>query len=320
MLDRGEGEDVGGAFLFAVGAIQAGDFCVGDEGDGDFGLAEAQVAADAAEGDGVGFVTLTRGADERRVPYWFHVEAPKLGTEPHRLLVKGGLYGGNTAGKKSLVSSYRWPEQGLACNCKTGVLLDLSGPEQVFRFVLKKPVANFGAAVISHANGVVVSPRLVVAGDENRLLGFTGLPVDINPYRDYGRVVPSVGVVLPKLQAYDIVFDTPAGASAGAFTFRFWINDMTPPRVRLVSASGGAIRLAVTDPGAGVDPRSITVAVDGRNRPYSFSRGILTVPGLGRGEHRVHLTVSDFQEPKNMEDIGPVLPNTRTYAARVNIR
>ena len=38
---RAEGEDVGGALLFAIGAIQARDFCVGDEGDGDFGFAEA---------------------------------------------------------------------------------------------------------------------------------------------------------------------------------------------------------------------------------------------------------------------------------------
>jgi hypothetical protein len=49
MGDGGEGEDVGGAFLFAVGVIQASDFCVGDEGDGDFGVAEAQVVAHAAE-------------------------------------------------------------------------------------------------------------------------------------------------------------------------------------------------------------------------------------------------------------------------------
>jgi hypothetical protein len=41
MRDCGEGEDVGGTLLFAVGAIQAGDLCVGDEGDGDFGFAEA---------------------------------------------------------------------------------------------------------------------------------------------------------------------------------------------------------------------------------------------------------------------------------------
>src|SRR4051794_22513842 len=278
-----------------------------------------QVAGDAAEGDGVGFVTLTRGADVRRIPYWFHVEAPKLGTEPHRTLVKAGLYGANTATGKSLVSTYRWPEQGLACNCKTGVPLDLSGPEQVFRFVLKKKVANFGAAVVSHATGVTVAPRLVQAGDENRLLGFTALPVDINPYRDYGRVVPTVGAVLPKPGAYDFVFDTPAGATPGQFTFRFWINDTTPPRVKLLSARLGTIRFAVTDTGSGVDPKSIELMVDGESRTYSLARGILSVRGLSRGSHRVRLTVADFQEPKNMEDVGPVLPNTRTFQARVSV-
>ena len=279
-----------------------------------------QVAVDAAEGDGVGFVTLTRGTDARRVPYWFHVEAPKLGQEPHRTLVKPGLFGGDTKSGKSLVSTYRWPEQGLACNCKTGVLLDLSGPEQVFRFALKKPVANFGAAVVSHASGVTVSPRLVLAGDENRLLGFPALPVDINPYRDYGRVVPSVGAILPKPGAYDFVFDTPAGAAPGAFTFRFWINDTTPPRIRLLSATRGTIRFAVTDAGAGVDPKSIELHVDGASKNYSLARGVLAVHGLTRGTHRVRLIVADFQEPKNMEDVGPVLPNTRTFAARANVR
>jgi len=87
--------------------------------------------------------------------------------------------------------------------------VNLSGPEQVFRFVLKRRVANFGAAVVSHAKGVSIAPRLIVAGDENRLVGFSALPVDINPYRQYGRVVSTVGAVLPKLGAYDIVFDTP---------------------------------------------------------------------------------------------------------------
>jgi subtilisin family serine protease len=276
-------------------------------------------AADAAEGDGYGFVTLTRGTDVRRVPYWFHVEAPLLGTEPHRTLTRPGTYTGNTRKGKSLVSTYRWPEAGLACNCKTGVPLDLSGPEQVFRFVVRKPVANVGAAVVSRANGVTVAPRLVVAGDENRLLGFTALPVDINPYRDYGRVVPSVGVVLPKPGAYDLVFDTPAGAKPGAFTFRFWINDTRPPRVRLLPSRPRQVRFAVSDAGAGVDPRSIGLKVDGRLKRFTLARGVLTGHGVRRGTHTVRLVVSDFQEPKNMEDVGPVLPNTRTLVARVRV-
>ena len=278
------------------------------------------VAADAAEGDGYGFITLTRGADVRRIPYWFHVEVPLLGTEPHRTLAKPGLYGGNTAGRKSLVSSYRYPEQGLACNCKTGVPLDLSGPEQVFRVVLKRRVANFGVAVVSHATGVTVAPRLVVAGDENRLVGFAGLPVDINPYRQYGRVVPSVGTILPKPGSYDVVFDTPAGAKPGAFTFRFWLNDTTPPRVRLVPQRAGTIRVAITDAGAGVDPGSIGLHVDGRvGYDYSFARGVLTIKDVAPGTHHLALTVADYQEPKNMEDVGPVLPNTRQFTARVAV-
>jgi subtilisin family serine protease len=277
------------------------------------------VVADAAEGDGVGFVTLTRGTDVRRIPYWFHVEAPRLGEEPHRTLVKPGLYGGNTAGGKSLVSTYRYPEQGLACNCKTGVPLDLAGPEQVFRVVLRTNVRNFGAAVVSHATGVRVQPRLVAAGDENRLQGFSALPVDINPYRGYGRVVPAVAAILPKPGAYDIVFDTPAGAKPGAFTFRFWVNDSTRPRIRLLPSRNHAIRLAVADTGSGPDLGSFDVKVDGRQRSYTFSRNVLTVAGVTPGRHTVTMVAGDYQETKNMEDVGPVLPNTRRFSARVNV-
>jgi subtilisin family serine protease len=280
---------------------------------------ELGVSSSAAEGDGYGFIVLTRGTDRRRIPYWFHVEIPRLGEEPHRTLTKPGTYTGDTAGKKSLVSSYRYPEQGLACNCKTGVPLDLSGPEQVFRFVLKRPVLNFGAAVLSHANGVSVAPRLVVAGDENRLVGFSALPVDINPYRDYGRVVASVGAILPKPGAYDFVFDTPAGGRPGAFRFRFWVNDVTPPRVRVLRAPAHVIRLGITDAGAGVDPGSISLHVDGRQVSYSFTHNVLLAHTTS-GTHRVSVVVSDFQEPKNMEDVGPVLPNTRTFTGRVNVR
>jgi subtilisin family serine protease len=272
------------------------------------------IAATAAEGDGYGFITFTRGTDVRRVPYWFHVEIPRLGTEPHRTLTKPGLYVSNTKAGRRIVSSYRYPELAL------GAPINLAGPEQVFRFVLRKPAANFGVAVVSHAAGVNVSPRLVQEADENRLVGFTGLPVDINPYRQYGRMVPSVGAVLAKPGSYDFVFDTPNGARAGAFSFRFWINDTTPPRVRALASRPGTIRYAITDAGAGVDPGSIEVSVDGQGRADPVYRnGILSVGGIARGSHRVSVVVADYQEPKNMEDVGPVLPNTRRYSGRVSV-
>jgi subtilisin family serine protease len=278
------------------------------------------VAGDAAESDATGFIVLTRGTDVRRVPYWLHVEVPRLAGEKHATILRPGTYGGNTAGKPSRVSSYRYPEGSLSCNCATGVQTNLSGPEQVFRYTLKKPVANFGAVVLTRARGVRVSPRLVAAGDENRLIGYTGIPVDLNPYADYGRIVPVVGAVLPAARAYDLVFDTPAGAKAGKFTFRFWVNDTTPPTIRALKSIGRTIRLAVTDKGAGVDPASVLVKVDGTVRRHTFVRGILTIRNVAPGKHSVVLAASDYQEAKNMENVGPILPNTRTFSKSVVVR
>jgi hypothetical protein len=116
------------------------------------------------------------------------------------------------------------------------------------------------------------------------------------------------------------VFDTPAGSKAGAFTFRFWINDTTPPRVKVLKQLPRTIRVGISDAGAGVDVGSIGLTVDGRiGYDYSFARGVLTIKGVRPGSHKLALTVADFQEPKNMEDVGPVLPNTRHFTARIAV-
>jgi hypothetical protein len=279
-------------------------------------------AQTAAEGDATGFVLLTRGTDVRRVPYWFRVEAPKLGTEPARTLTHAGIYNGNTRGRPSLVSSYRYPDG------STGmpIPITLGGPEQVFRFTLTRPVANFGAAVLSHAKGVQIAPRLVVAGDENRVLGNTGLPIDLNPYSNFGQPEPVVGAVLPTTGVYDIVFDTPTGARPGAFTFRFWINDTTPPKAKLLTHTvtpTEPLKLSITDSGAGVDPVSIATSVDGIQTDVHYKQGILTLPPerLARGTHRLRISVADYQETKNMEDVlDGATPNTRVYATTFVVR
>jgi subtilisin family serine protease len=272
-------------------------------------------------GDSDGFVLLTRGTDVRRVPFWFHVEIPELASEPHTALTHPGVYSGDTAGKESLVSSYRYPEGSLG----TPIPLNLSGPEQVFQVTVTKPIANFGIVVLSRAPGVRVAPRVVVAGDENRLVGYTGLPVDINPYANYGATEPVVGDVLPGVGVYDVVFDTPAGAKPGKFTFRFWTNDTTPPSLKLLTRStslDGPLKVSATDAGAGVDPASITALVDGHAVNTSFVDGVVLVTGAARaaGMHTLKVTVSDYQETKNMEDVGPVLPNTRSLTTRFTVK
>ena len=281
------------------------------------------VAPTAAEGEADGFVLLTRGTDVRRVPYWFRVETPKLGGEPSRPLSHPGVYTGDTAGKASLVSTYRYPDESAG---GANFPIDLGGPEQVFRVALTRTVANFGVAVLSHGKGVQVSPRLVADGDENRLLGNTGLPIALNPYSNFGRATPVVGAVLPTAGVYDVVFDTPTGAKPGPFTFRFWMNDTTPPTVRLLARTVSAsrpLRLAVKDAGAGVDLRSIEVTIDRTLTDYHFENGVLTVDSahLGKGTHHVAITVADYQETKNMEDVlNGATPNTRSFSTTFVVR
>jgi hypothetical protein len=125
--------------------------------------------------------------------------------------------------------------------------------------------------------------------------------------------------VLAPTGAYDFVFDTPVGGKPGKFTFRVWINDTTPPRIRALSSTRGAIRLALTDSCSGVDRGSMQARVDGRTTSFTYARGLLTIHGVRAGQHRVTVTASDYQEAKNMENVGPILPNTRTFSATVSV-
>jgi subtilisin family serine protease len=279
------------------------------------------VSRQAKGGDGAGFVVLSRGSDVRRIAFWLRVEVPRLALDPHRILRRPGVYHGDTAGKASRVSSYRYPERGLA----PGVPTRLGGPEQVFRFRLRRAVANFGVAVVGRAPGVSVSPRLVSNDDENRLIGYTGIPASLNPYQGFARAEPVVAGVLPDPGTYEFVFDTPTGKKPGAFTFRFWVNDTSPPSIRRLGrtdAIGRPIRFAVRDSGSGIDPRSLRAKVDGKPVRLAYAHGVLSLRtrGLHPGTQTVVVTASDLQETKNMEDVGPVLPNTRVLHTTVTLR
>jgi hypothetical protein len=274
----------------------------------------ATVSANASEGDTAAFVVLTRGSDTRRIAYWLHVERPKLG-RPVRTLTRNGNYGGDTRTGRANVSFYRYPE---------GVRpTPLAGPEQVFAVRVRR-VANFGVRVVSRAAGVKVEPRVVRGDDENRLTGYVGLPGDLNPYRQtFGQQVLAAGAILPAAGTYDVVFDEPSRASAGRFTFRLWVNDTTPPLVKVRRYARGILTLSVVDAGSGVDPKTLRVAIDGVERRAVYrSDGTVTVRTgtLGAGRHTVHVVVADYQEAKNMEDVPRILPNTRDVTLGFAVR
>ena len=274
---------------------------------GELRIAFREIARQGVEQSG--YIELRRGSEVRRIPYWFRVDTPTL-PRATRTLAKTGTYAGSTVGRPSRVAEYRYPE---------APLLAMRGPEQVFRVRLRRPVANFGVAVLSGG----VQPRVVADADENRLVGVPGLPYNINPYVDaYGSPEPVAAAIRPVAGTYDVVFDSQARGSR--FAFRFWVNDLRPPTARLLEATarGGAVRVRVADAGAGVDPRSLDATVSGRRRVVRYANGIASVDvsGIGTGSHPLVLTVSDYQEAKNMENVARILPNTRVLRATIRVR
>ncbi|HZQ03926.1 MAG TPA: S8 family serine peptidase [Gaiellaceae bacterium] len=266
----------------------------------------AHVTRLARPGDYTGFVVLSHGSELRRIPFWVEVSRPALASERHILLRRPGTYTGTTAGGATKVVRYRYP------------LADGAwpGPEVVYRIRITRRVANFGVAVTS---GKAV-PHVVYAGDENHLTGYAGLPRALNPYTaGFGDARPIAGAILPLPGLYDIVFDTRSVTAAGPFTFRYWVNDTTPPRLRLArGAPAGTVWLAAVDAGAGVDPASVSATVDGKPADATYADGrivVRTTPGV----HELRVRASDYQEAKNDEDVAAILPNTATFTASVRV-
>ena len=242
-----------------------------------------------------GYVVLTRGTERRRIPYWFRTGTPALGNAARTPLRRAGVYSSTTKGGTTRVTRYRYPERPTGF----GFATELPGPERVFRVTLARPATNFGVVVTSRARNVRVEPRIVLAGDERRLTGYAALPFNLNPYlRTFGDPVLAAGTILPAAGAYDVVFDSPSAASAGAFSFRYWVNDLTPPAATLRTKSvklGAQLVVAVSDRGAGVDPASLVVKVDGAEQTRPLRRR--TGAHLDRGPEPRASTCSGSRSP-----------------------
>jgi subtilisin family serine protease len=286
------------------------------------GALALQLEAGTAEGELSGVVVLRRNGIARRIPIWGRVAAPHLLLTGARTLAHTGVYAGDTRGHPSRVVRYRYPDipaEGIVSN-------HLAGPEQVFRIVLRKQVANLGVAITWRAPGVRVQPRMVVDGDENQLTGYTALPLNLNPYMaNFEDPTPVAGAISPAPGTYAVVFDSPTKAGAGAFRFRFWTNDTTPPTAKLEARAvraGLPLRVRVVDAGSGVDPLSLDATIDGKSRSAVLSGGQVRVStsGIAPGSHRLRLRLSDYQETRNMENVPRILPNTRIFSASVRIR
>ena len=222
----------------------------------------------ATDAEATGYVVLTRGTERLRIPYWFGTGTPALAAAS-RLPSRSRAATRLRRRADDARPRYRYPESPVGFGFST----TLPGPERVFRVTLPRPAVNFGVVVTSRAQGVRVEPRIVRAGDERRLTGYAALPFNLNPYlRTFGELVLAAGTILPAAGQYDVVFDSPSAARAGPFTFRYWVNDVTPPALALRTRTSSAVPSSSSPP---------PTAAPASTRPRSLSRSTATSTRAG---------------------------------------
>ena len=105
--------------------------------------------------------------------------------------------------------------------------------------------------------------------DENDVQGYTGTPTNVNALTfDANLDIGAAGVQFPRLQRFFISVDSRADeftnrSQKGRYILNSWVNDLTPPAVRMlttrVTAGRPLIVAQAFDLGAGVDPLSLVI-------------------------------------------------------------
>jgi minor extracellular serine protease Vpr len=297
----------------------------------------ARAAAGAAKGDDYGFVVLSKDGVTRRIPYAFFVTSPALAAltpVPLRQLQTGTTIG------DSHVSEYRWPAAPFGPPpAFGGPPMHEDGAETLYVAHVNDAVANAGVAVVAAPRGVQVDPWFLGSPDENDVQGQAGTPVDVNNLTsDFKLDIGAAGVEFPRQQAFYVSLDSgrdqfTGQLLAGSYTLRFWIDDVTPPRVRLlttrVAAGRPTIVARVRDAGAGVDPLSLTLGYKKilvGAAAYDPETGLAVLPlpaaapALVAGTTRARVRAADFQEAKNVNTSGSsIFPNTRVANVPIHV-
>src|SRR5262249_50183607 len=138
---------------------------------------------------------------------------------------------------------YRWPTAGLGPFLQS-VLGGTNevGADKLYSLDLEKRAVNVGAAIISQSATALIDPWFLGAKDENDVLGFAGTPADVNGAQtfEYRLPVGAAGAVFAAPGRYYVSVDSgrnqfTGGSFAGKYVLRSWVNDVTPPRVTLIT-------------------------------------------------------------------------------------
>ena len=134
----------------------------------------------------------------------------------------------------------------------------------------------------------------------------------------------------PRLQRFYVAVDSRADPftnkpQKGKYVLNAWINDLTPPSVRVlttrITAGRPLIVAQAVDAQSGVDPLSLVFAYNGvlvGASAYDPTTGLVIfglpsqAPKLNAGKRRTIIAASDYQETKNINTVGSsIMPNTQ---------
>jgi minor extracellular serine protease Vpr len=319
-----------GASLAAPGTVT-----VAPGGSVDFPIA-AVASPGALQGENYGFVVLSNGTVTRRIPYFFFVDRPALAGAPVKALKVGRFVAGDTSKGTSRVSSYRFPDAPFGVDPATPAMNE-DGTENVYSLNVKKPVANAGVSML--LQNAAVDPFFLGSLDESRVQGYAGTPLDVNNLTfDGGLAISAAGAEFPRVQRFYISVDSGrdifTGESfAGPYILRSWIDDVTPPSIRVVThtvtAGRPTIVIRTLDKQSGVDPYSLVIGYHNvlvAPVVYDPLSGLAVIPlpkaapALKKGRRQAVFASSDFQESKNIDTTGSnLLPNTRTLLTKLHV-
>jgi hypothetical protein len=204
---------------------------------------------------------------------------------------------------------------------------------------LNVAAANVGVAVVESSPGSRLDPFVLGSKGEDDVQGLAATPVDVNVLTvDYLLPIGAAGAAFPRQQAFYVAVDSgrdrfTGRRLAGRYLLRSWVNDVTPPHVRVltrrVSAGRPTFALRVRDAGAGVDPLSLVLGVRSSlvgASAYDRESGLALFPlprriaALRPGRLRTLARASDFQEAKNVNTAGPsTMPNTRFLRTAIRV-
>ena len=297
-----------------------------------------RAAADAGTGDNYGFVVLSGNGVQRRVPYAFILERPALRNAPFVALKK--LQTGDTATGTSLVSSYCCPAAPFGPPpTYTGATMNEDGSEHLYSVDITEPIVNFGVSVLAATPGALIDPFVLGSKNENDVQGYAGIPTDVNALTyDANIDVGAAGVQFPLLQRFYVAVDSRADpftnkSQKGKYLLNAWINDLTPPSVRVlttrITAGRPLIVAQAVDTGSGVDPLSLVINYSGAlvgASAYDPSSGLIVfgiptaAPKFKTGKTNMIMMASDYQEAKNINTVGnSIYPNTRFKRSKLTV-